>query len=175
MASFVEVFKCSGVDEKARPDPGMVVLFRDSNVVALTDGQGLRVDSPNKGIKIEEIADPTPLVRERVDQHNKLAQPGVDSQMRDSLMPEIIAGQPRYFRIYGKALIGPPGALVQASSAHKVEAQLRVLVFDEKKRVKLSIRNVQVPDASGNKVFHAKNPCDPQKECDQMNLSLIHI
>ena len=55
MASFVEVFRCSGVDEEARPDPGMVVEFGSSNVVALTEGQGLRVDSPNKGIKIEGV------------------------------------------------------------------------------------------------------------------------
>jgi hypothetical protein len=169
MAKFVEVFRCAGVDEEAIPNPGMIVERGSSNIVALSDGQGLHIDWSNKGIDIEELRDPTLIIQQKNNLRNFLAQPGVDSQMRDGLMPDILYGQPRFFKIYGKTLIPPPGALVQASSARKVEAKLEVVVFD-RKFVKLSIRNVQVFDRkSGNKVFHAKKPVDPQKEWAAMN------
>jgi hypothetical protein len=41
-------------------------------------------------------------------------------------------------------------------------------VFDLMK-IKLAIGNVTVPDDNGRPVYHADKPCDPQKECDQMN------
>jgi hypothetical protein len=169
MARFVEVFRCAGVDEEAFPNPAMIVPMGGSSVVALTDGQGLRVDSSNKAIKIEEVSDPTPIIQQRNNLGNLLAQRGIDSQMRDGLMPDILFGQPRFFRIHGKTLVSPPGALVQARSARAMAATLEVVVFD-KKFVKLSIRNVQVPDPkTASKVFHAKKPSDPQKDADVMN------
>jgi hypothetical protein len=83
-------------------------------------------------------------------------------------MPHILSGKSRFFKIHGRALAGSPGALVQASSGRKVEAKLQVVMLDLKK-AKLAIGNLIVPDESGRAVYHADKPCDPQKECDQMN------
>jgi hypothetical protein len=63
----------------------------------------------------------------------------VDPQLRDSYMPHILSGKARFFKIHGKALLGAPGALLQASPAHDLEAKLRVVVLDLMK-VKLKIQ-----------------------------------
>ena len=69
-------------------------------------------------------------------------------------------------------MVGLPGALVEVireRGAHKeVWAKLRVAVVDQKK-VKLSIRHVQVPGADGNLILHSKKPCVPKEECAKMN------
>lgn len=62
MARFSEVFRCSGVDESPNVPqkskiPGMVIPNGGSNIVALEDGESLRVHSENKHIRIEEIGD----------------------------------------------------------------------------------------------------------------------
>jgi hypothetical protein len=173
MARFSEVFRCSGVDESPNvPDkskvPGMVIAAGGWNIVALEDGERLRVHSENKNIKIEEIADTALIKLARLFMNFKLAGKDVDSQYRDSYMPHVLSGKARFFKIHGKALVAAPGALVKASPARNVEAQLRVVVFDLKK-VKLAIGNVTIPDGNGGAVYHADKPCDPQKECDQMN------
>jgi hypothetical protein len=59
MARSSEVFRCSGIDESPNV-PGMVVPIGGWNIVALEDGERLRVHSENKHIKIEEIGDTTP-------------------------------------------------------------------------------------------------------------------
>jgi hypothetical protein len=173
MARFSEVFRCSGVDESPNVPgkskvPGMVVAAGGSNIVALEEGERLRVHSDNKHLKIEEIGDTAVIKLARLYLNFKLAGQDVDSQLRDSYMPHILSSKARFFEIHGKATIGDPGAVVQASSGRKVEATLRVVVYDLKK-VKLAIGNLTVPDQNGGVVYHADKPCDPQKECDQMN------
>ena len=173
MARFSEVFRCSGVDESPNvPDestvPGMVIPSGGCNIVALEDGERLRVHSENKHIKIEEIEDTEVIKLARLYLKFKLAVQDVDAQFRDSYMPHILSSNARFIKIHGKALVGAPGALVQASSGRRVEATLRVVVFDLMK-IKLAIGNVTVPDENGRPVYHADKPCDPQKECDQMN------
>jgi hypothetical protein len=173
MARFSEVFRCSGVDESPNVPqkskiPGMVIPNGGSNIVALEDGERLRVHSENKHIKIEEIGDTAVIKLARLYLNFKLAVQDVDSQFRDSYMPHILSTNARFFKLHGKALVGDPGAVVQASSGGKLEAKLRVVVFDLMK-VKLAIGNVTIPDENGRPVYHADNPCDPQKECDQMN------
>jgi hypothetical protein len=167
MAGFSEVFRCSGVDEGAKI-PGMVVANGGWNLVALEEGERLRVHSENKRIQIEEVQDTTVIKLARLYMNFKLAGQAVDSQLRDAYMPHILSGKARFFKIHGKALVGFPGALVQASSARKVEAKLQVVVLDLMK-VKLAIGNLTIPDENGRPVYHADKPCDPQKECDQMN------
>jgi hypothetical protein len=173
MARFSEVFRCSGVDESPNVPgkskvPGMVIPTDGWNIVALEDGERLRVHSENKHIKIEEIGDTAVIKLARLYLNFKLAGQDVDSQFRDSYMPHILSSKARFFKIHGKALVGAPGAVVQASSGRKVEAKLRVVVFDLMK-IKLAIGNVTVPNENGRPVYHADKPCDPQKECDQMN------
>lgn len=67
MAQFVEVFRCAGVDEEAIPNPGMIIERGSSNIVALTDGQGLHIDWSNKGIDIEELRDTKLIIQQRID------------------------------------------------------------------------------------------------------------
>lgn len=168
MAKFREVFKCWGVDELAQP-AGMIVPFGGQNWVALTDGQGLHVHSDNSSIAIEEIDEPAGFDANMDWLRKELAKPGVDPVERIARAPDVITGQPRFFTIRGKTKVGSPGALVQVSSGRKPNVTLRVVVL-ERKQLKLSIRNVQVPDASGKVVFHAKKPCDPKAQCDGMNV-----
>jgi hypothetical protein len=173
MARFSEVFRCSGVDENPNVPgkskvPGMVIPTGGWNLVALEDGERLRVHTDNKHIRIEELGDTAVIKLARLYLNFKLAVQNVDSQFRDSYMPHILSSKARFFKIHGKALVGSPGAVVQASSGHKVEAKLRVVVFDLIK-IKLAIGNVTVPDENGRPVYHADKPCDPQQECDQMN------
>lgn len=167
MARFSEVFSCTGVDEESKI-PGMVVANGGWNLVALENGERLRVHSENKHIKIEEVQDTAVIKLARLYMNFKLAGQDVDPQLRDSYMPHILSGKARFFKVHGKALVGSPGALVQASSARKVEAKLQVVVLDLMK-VKLAIGNLTVPDENGRPVYHADKPCDPEKECDQMN------
>lgn len=105
----------------------------------------MRVHSDNKHLKIEEIGDTAVIKLARLYLNFKLAGQDVDSQLRDSYMPHILSSKARFFQIHGKATIGDPGAVVQASSGRKVEATLPVVVYDLKK-VKLAIGNLTVPD-----------------------------
>jgi hypothetical protein len=107
MARFSEVFRCSGVDESPNvpgksKDPGMVVPAGGSNIIALEDGERLRVHSENKHIKIEEIEDTAVIKLARLYLHFKLAWQDVDPQLRDSYMPHILSGNARFFKIHGK-------------------------------------------------------------------------
>jgi hypothetical protein len=170
MPQFVEMFKCAGVDEWAQPEPGMVIPFGGSNVVALQTGSGrnkewanLRVVSDHPGIDIEEL-DPGPLLLYRNAVSQEVAEHKDDPQYRAAMAPEVIGGNPRFFRIHGKKnVIDFPGALIKARSNRKVEASLRVVVV-KSMSVKIAIRNLQVRDANGNIVFHSDKPCDPYLE-----------
>jgi hypothetical protein len=83
MARFSEVFRCSGVDEDSKV-PGLVVASGGWNIVALEDGERLRVHSENKHIRVEEIEDTTVIKPARLYLNFKLAGQDVDSQLRDS-------------------------------------------------------------------------------------------
>src|SRR5260370_30228355 len=83
MARFSEVFRCSGVDESPNVPgkskvPGMVIPAGGWNIVALEDGERLRVHSENKHIKIEEIEDTTVIKLARLYLNFKLAVQDVD-------------------------------------------------------------------------------------------------
>jgi hypothetical protein len=61
MVKFSEVFRCSGVDDnpqipgRSRADPGMIILAKGWNLVALENGSRLRVHCDNQNIRIEEL------------------------------------------------------------------------------------------------------------------------
>jgi hypothetical protein len=80
MTRFSEVFRCSGVDESPNVPgeststvPGIVIPSGGCNIVALEDGERLRVHSENKHIKIEEIADTEVIKLARLYLNFKLA------------------------------------------------------------------------------------------------------
>ena len=175
MPQFLEVLRCAGVDEWALPEPGMVIPFGGSNVVALQtwssinkEWANLRVVSDNAGVEVEEI-DPTALLIQRSAVSIEVAERDDDPQYQAAMAPDVVGGNARFFRIHGKkSVVEFPGALVQARSRRKVEAALRVVVV-KNMTVKIAIRNVQVRDAAGTIVFHSSKTCDPYLETGVMN------
>lgn len=171
MAMFREVFRCSGVDEGAQ---AMIVPLYGANVVALVDGDGLRRREPtHPRLDIQEIDSPTLFIQSRALISDALAQPGIDPQDRVALTPNVLMGRPRFFVIRGKGLIRPTGVPVEfIGRGSRVAASLEVVVFD-RKTVKLSIRYLQVKDASNRIVLHSKRPEDPKRECNSMNVCWV--
>jgi hypothetical protein len=165
MARFIEVLRCRGVDEDAIP-PGMVVPLAGSNFVALTEGRGLRVVEHHRGIEINEV-DPK-LMRGIALTLNQALPHIEDKQASLALRPNLVTTDVRLFEIHGRHKVAFPGVLVQAISGHRTLAKLNVVVLD-RVTINVAIRNLRVPDKSGNIVFHAKQPCDPIKEQDFMN------
>jgi hypothetical protein len=158
-AFFQEVFTSAGVDEDAKPAPGMIVSAGGSNITRLAGGKGLRLQAP-RTLNIEELS-PIPSVIAIA-----LLSP---SNLAGLLKPGALADA-RYFRISGKAPIGPRIAQVKAVAVGKSrpEAVLDVAVLKQRK-VKLSIRPVQVRSAQGGVVFHSKKPFDTKAMVEEMN------
>jgi hypothetical protein len=158
-AFFQEVFAAAGVDEDAKPSPGMIVAAGGSNIARLAGGKGLRLQAP-RGLKIEELS-PIPSVILIA-----LLSP---SNLVSLLKPGALTDA-RYFRISGSAPIGPRLAQVKAVTAGKSrpEAVLDVAVLKQRK-VKLSIRPVQVRAPQGGMVFHSKKPFDTKAMVEQVN------
>jgi hypothetical protein len=175
MARFYEVLRCQGVDEGANP-PTMVVGFGKTSVVALADGEGFSVASSHAGVKVTEFRDPTFLISIANGIHNLLMQPGVDKKLQDNLSPDTVysgRGATRYFSVFGKGLVGPPGTTIDAKSKGKSNnenATLRVVVVKEKK-INLAICNLKVSDGQpgAGYVDHAKRPSVPANDVANMN------
>jgi hypothetical protein len=174
MAKFSEVFRCSGVDDnpqipgRSRADPGMIILAKGWNLVALENGPRLRVHCDNQNIRIEELEETAVIKLARLLLNFRLSVLKVDSQFRDSYMPHILSSNARFFKIHGGAQVDGPVTLLKASAGGNVEAKIRVVVLDLL-HVKLAFGNVVVPGEDGRPVFHADNPSNPQQEVDQMN------
>jgi hypothetical protein len=174
MAKFSEVFRCSGVDDspnipgKSAAEPGMIVLAKGWNLVALENGPRLRVHCDNQNIRIEELQETAVIKLARLLLNFKLSVLNVDAQFRDSYMPHILSSNARFFKIHGGAQVDGPVTLLKASAGGHVEAKIRVVVLDLM-HVKLAFGNVVVPGEDGRPVFHADNPSDPKQEVDQMN------
>lgn len=171
MARFWEVLRCVGVDERARPFPGMIVPLGGSNFVALSrEFKPLLVRSNHKGLEVNEV-EPTELIKKRTEMNIELSQPGVDGQLKQSKMPDLISSvlPPYYLKIKAPRLsIDFPGAAVQAFSGRTLEATLRVVVLKEM-RFSIAIRNVQVRAKDGRMTFHSDKPCNPESEVANMN------
>jgi hypothetical protein len=168
---FWELQRCVGVDEDAQPSPAMLVPFGGSNLVLLeTDGKTpVHLKTTNGSIKWEEL-DGDEIRRKLIDTNIALSQPGVDPQFKAEMMPTSLFWyqKPRFFKIHGKALVGFPGALVQAVSSRGVVATLTVVVVDTLP-VKIAFGELYVPDENGNWKRHSKTPIDPTKEIASMN------
>jgi hypothetical protein len=158
-ASFQELFLAAGVDENKKPNPGMVVPLGGSNVVRLANGTGLRLEAP-RTLKVEEL---------RSYQGAVLALASLSINFMGLMKPGAVADA-RYFCISGKTPIGPTPAQVKAVKPGRSnpEAVLDVVVLRQKK-VKLSIRPVQVRGPQGGLVFHSKEPFDVNKMVGEMN------
>jgi hypothetical protein len=161
-ASFREVFGNAGVDEDAKPIPGMIVPRGSSNIVRLVGGRDLRVDSPPT-LKVVEIIPPS-------------ISTVVGAVVTALLTPTKLLGRPidltdsRIFAVSGHSAHGRITAKVKAINPRTaaVEAQLEVAVLGQR-RVKLSIRPIQIRDAQGFLSFHSKKPFDPKALVDRMN------
>src|SRR5712691_1700327 len=161
-ASFREVFGNAGVDENATPMPGMIVPRGGSNIVRLVGGRDLSIDPPPT-LKIAEIIPPSisTVLGEVV---SSLLTPAVligrAIDLRDS----------RFFTVSGHSAHGRSTAKVKAINPRTaaVAAALEVAVLGQR-RVKLSVRPVQIRDAQGSVVFHSKRPFDVKALVGQMN------
>lgn len=153
-AVFLEVVAAAGVDEGATPAPGMIVPVGGSNIARLAGGKGLRLQAP-RTLKIEELSPAAFLAA-------LLSPVNLQSQAKP--------GDARYLRISGSTPIGPKPAQVQAIRAGKPkpEAVLDVAVL-KRRKVKVSIRPVQVRAPEGGFVFHSKKPFDTSAMVEQMN------
>jgi hypothetical protein len=156
-ASFEEVFAADGIDEDAQPFPGMILPVGGAKIARLARGKRLRLQAP-PALKIEELSPLLPAI---------LA--GIPMIAMDSLIHDAL-GDDRYFRISGNAPIGPRRVQVKAVApgSSKPQAVLDVAVL-RKRKVKLSIRPVQVLDPQGGLVFHSKKPFDIKEMVEQMN------
>jgi hypothetical protein len=160
-AFFQEVFACAGVDEDAKPHPGAIVPLDGSNFVRLVGGSGLRLDAP-RALKVEELS-----LQGLVQAVHSL--PDFLSLLTSAMKPGGFSDT-RHFRISPGTPRSPVHALVKAVSPRnsKPEAVLDVAVLGPR-RVKLSIRPVQIRDPQGGLVFHSKKPFDTAAMVEQMN------
>lgn len=174
-ASFREIFRCAGVDQKV--PAGMVVPFGGTNQVVLeTGGMEIKVRSNNSGIVVEEF-DGKNIVRQQIALNNALYQPDVDPLFREAFLPsQIFHYKPRYLRIHGKGKIGSPGAVIRADPvqipgrrAPLIGASLQVLCLDTM-IIKVAIRRVLARDKDGSIRPHARQPTDPKAELRNMNV-----
>jgi hypothetical protein len=157
-AVFQEVSAAAGVDEGATPFPGMIVSVGGSNIARLAGGKDLRLQAPRM-VKMEELPSIPAMLTALLAPFNlaSLLKPGA-------------LGDARYFRISGSIPIGPRSAQVKAVGAgrSRPKAVLDVAVL-KRRKVKLSIRPVQVRAAQGDLVFHSKKPFDTKAMVEQMN------
>jgi hypothetical protein len=173
-ARFLEILRCYGVDETAEPHPGMIIPQGGENQVVL-ETAGLDLTLQSGVLKTSEYdgalaRDLLLYVKE------DLSKPGVDPQERDANMPFLGWQKPRFFRILGSHATGFPGILVQAVSrsngrrgaSSAAGAKLYVAVVD-RQTIYVAIRNVKARDANGQFQYHAKQPCNPDREVAQMN------
>jgi hypothetical protein len=160
VAQFRELFANQGVDDDVIP-PMMIVPLNGANLVALTDGQGLRLDvNPTTTVKITEV-DPK-YVQALIAQNQLMASVKTGAK----LLPK----DARIFEIRGKTLGGGSrGTAVKALDARRVlKANVIVAVLKQRK-VKIAVREVQVRDDSGGIVFHAGRRFDIPKLVGDMN------
>jgi hypothetical protein len=156
-AFFQEIFAVAGVDEGAKPRPGMIVPLGGSNIVCLRGGAGLRLDAP-RTLKIQELPQiPSAILTALWLPINLIASPKPGA-----------LGDGRYFRISASASIGHTPAQVRALRSGKAETALDVAVL-KRKKIKLSIRPVQVRGPQGGLVYHSKKPMDFNLMVEQMN------
>lgn len=161
-AFFQEALATAGIDEDAKPYPGAIIPLDGSNFVRLIGGRDLRLDAP-KTLKVEELSlqgfmqAALPLFAFFLALLPKALKPG---NLSDT----------RYFRISASIPRSPMRAQVKAVSPRhsKPEAVLDVAVLRPKK-VKLSIRPVQIRDAQGGLAFHSRKPFDIAAMVGQMN------
>jgi hypothetical protein len=158
-AFFQEVFMSAGVDEDAKPHPGMIVPVGGSNIVRLAGGTGLRLEAP-RPLKIEEVP---------WNQGAILTAVSLSFNFAGLLKPGSLLDA-RYFLISCATPIGPSPAKVNAvgASSSRPESVLDVAVL-RRRKVKLSIRPVQVRGPQGGLVFHSKKPFDTKAMVEQMN------
>jgi hypothetical protein len=156
-ASFEEVFAADGIDEDARPFPGMILPVGGAKIARLARGKGLQLQAP-RTLKVEELSPLLPAI---------LA--GIPMNAASWLIHDAL-GDDRYFRISGNAPIAPRRLQVKAVApgSSKPQAVLDVAVLKMRK-VKLSIRPVQIRDPQGALVFHSKKPFDIKEMVGQMN------
>jgi hypothetical protein len=125
-AFFQEVIAAVGVDEDAKPRPGMIVPVGGSNVVRLSGGTGLRLDAPGT-LKIDEVPS------SGVAALTALSLPfAALSLLFTSVAPKpSTPSDTRYFVISGRVPIGPVPAQVKAFGASRLkpEAVLDVAVL----------------------------------------------
>lgn len=161
-AFFQEVFARAGVDEDAKPFPGAIVPLDGSNFVRLVGGSGLRLDAP-RTLKVEELS-----LQGFIQAVHSLPAAFL-SLLISSLKPGGFSDT-RYFRISPAAPRGPLRAQVNAvSRGHSKPAAVLDVAVLRTKKVKLSIRPVQIRDPEGNLVFHSKKPFDIAAMVEQMN------
>jgi hypothetical protein len=156
-AFFQEVFAAAGVDENAKPRPGMIVPVGGSNVVRLAGGTALRLEGP-RPLKIEELPPNQAAI---------VAALSLGISPASLLKPGALVGA-RYFAISGGIPIGPVQVKAIGASSSKPDPALDVAVLRQRK-VKLSIRPVQVRGPQGGLVFHSKTPFDFKAMVEQMN------
>jgi hypothetical protein len=156
-AIFQEIFLAAGVDEDAKPRPGMIVPVGGSNVMRLAGGTGLRLEGP-RPLKIEELPPSQTAI---------MAALSLGINPAGLLRPGALIGA-RYFVISGRTPIGPVQVKAVGANSSKPDPVLDVAVLRQRK-VKLSIRPVQVRGPQGGLVFHSKKPFDFKAMVDQMN------
>lgn len=169
-AAFKEVWKWSGVDEKAAGGPAMIVPYGGVSFVQLEGGSGLvvRVKKSAKAnsrakIRITELADAA--------SHGELA---TRRQAQLTLRPECsVPGGRRTFAMYGDIPAGAQGAEVEAFNpgTQSVDARLRVVVL-KPRAVKISLRVLQTVDESNKPAPHSKLKFEPERLLAYLNLIL---
>lgn len=156
-ASFQEILASAGVDDEAKPHAGMIVPLGGWNFVRLAGGADLRVP-PVVPLKIVELPGIMALALIEV--------ASTFSKLPRSLKPTAMFSD-RYFKVSG-ARAGSAEVKAFKKGSSIPEAVLEVAVLRQKK-VKLSIRPVQVRNSQGQWVFHSKIGFDANAMVEQMN------
>lgn len=169
-AAFKEVWKWSGVDEKAAGGSAMIVPYGGVNFVQLEGGSGLVVRVKKSG---KTHSRPNVRIVE-LDDGAKLGELATRRQAQMALRPECnVPDGRRTFAIYGDIPAGLRGAEVEAYSpgSKSVDARLRVIVL-KPRPVKISLRVLQTLDEAGKPAPHSKLDFEPERLLTYLNLIL---
>jgi hypothetical protein len=176
---FGEVRKNSGLDLNAKPFPAMIVPLGGSNIIKIFGAAGLIPFDDNGILVIKELDGDAMIMDKYLENSVPIAMgaiggdPGAMYATMLKMALEIklqLVGNPRFFQITGKALGGEAGTTVRVAKTQKSKADgsLRAVVL-RPRRLKLSIRPLQVHNNKGNLVYHCETNYDAKVLLGRIN------
>jgi hypothetical protein len=177
-AKFIQLYSNVGVDDNT-PIPTVIVPLDGFTLIGLKDGKGLQLKPNKANITIDEfppsfipmmVSHTQDMSKKWAFNLNKLP-PNLLEKAKEAMVGTPLPNDARIFGLQGDSLGGTSqGTEIKAIHPKTGAAVTKLLaVVLKQRKVKISIRPVQVRDGSGNIVFHSKNKFDVQELKESMN------